>query len=166
MLKEKGYKSVWEKDHAKPEDSWESQIFKLPKFGRGIYEQIAPETPGYTAPDCKYVLVVGHELPRGKAAEFNAWYNTEHIPYLLQVPGVIAIRRFQMAEKQYPATVGRGGILSRYLTIWDVADKAAFETDEFKRSAASPWSQWVRSWYTRKICALYQRIYPQAESQR
>jgi hypothetical protein len=54
----------------------------------------------------------------------------------------------------------RGGVLSKYLTIWDVADKSAFETEEFRKAAASPWSQWVRSWYTRKICALYERIYP------
>jgi hypothetical protein len=65
-----------------------------------------------------------------------------------------------MAKSQFPPMTDRGGILSRYLTIWDVEDKGAFETEEFRRAAASPWSQWVRSWYTRKICAFYERVYP------
>jgi hypothetical protein len=162
VLKGEGYRQVWEKDHARPADSFESQIFKLPKFGRGIYEETFPRDDGYEAPDCNFVLLVGHEIPRGKKKEFDAWYNTEHIPTLLEVPGVRAIRRFLMATRQFPPIVDRGGVLSTYLTIWDVADKAAFETGEFQRAAASPWSQWVRSWYTRTICALYQRIYPKA----
>ena len=160
VIKEEGYRRVWEKDHAKPAGSWEDQIFKLPKFARGIYEQVFPQDDDYKAPASKYVLAVGHEVPRGKKAEFSAWYNTEHIPTLLRVPGVLAIRRFEMAERQFPPILDRGGFLSKHLTIWDVEDKAAFKTTEFLTAAASPWSQWVRSWYTRKICALYERIFP------
>ena len=159
-LKAEGYRRVWEKDHARPVDSFESQIFTLPKFGRGIYEEIFPRDEHYRTPDCKFVLLVGHEIPRGKRAEFDAWYNTEHIPTLLEVPGVVAIRRFLMAARRFPPIMDRGGVLSTYLTIWDVADKAAFDTAAFRKAAASPWSQWVRSWYTRKICTLYRRIYP------
>jgi len=159
VLKDKAYQKVWEKDHAQPPGSFETEIFQLPKFARGVYEHIFPDQE-YTVPSSRYVLLVGHEVPRGKTKEFNAWYNTEHIPLLLQVPGVLAIRRFVMADKAVPPLVDRGGILSKYLTIWDVADKGAFETKEFARSSASPWSQWVRSWYTRKICCLYERIYP------
>jgi hypothetical protein len=160
VLKGEGYRRVWEKDHAKPPDSFEAQIFKLPRFARGIYQEIFPCSDEYTTPDNKFVLLVGHEIPRGKKKEFDAWYNTEHIPTLLEVPGVLAIRRFLMAERDYPPMVARGGVLSTYLTIWDVADKAAFETAAFRKAAASPWSQWVRGWYTRRICALYQRVYP------
>ncbi len=160
VLKGEAYHKVWQQDRARPAGSWEDDILKLPKFARGIYEQIEPVDAGYAKPDCRFVLVVGHEVPRGRVREFNAWYNTEHIPTLLQVPGVLAIRRFVMAEKEFPPMMGEGGVLSRFLTIWDIADKGAFETDAFRKAAASPWSRWVRSWYTRKICALYQRIYP------
>jgi hypothetical protein len=158
VLKGEAYHKVWEKDHRKPPDSFEAQIFKLPKFARGIYEQIFPENENYKVPASNYVLVVGHEIPRGKAGEFNAWYKTEHIPRLLEVPGVLNIRRFVMAERVFPPMAHRGGILSKYLTIWDVEDEAAFETTAFLKSAATPWSQWVRSWYTRRICCLYQSI--------
>ena len=160
VLRGKEYREVWEKDHRQPADSFEAQIFTLPRFGRGIYEQVFPEGGEYTVPGSKYVLLVGHEVPRGKSAEFNAWYNTEHIPYLLETPGVLAIRRFQMAARRFPPMTSRDGILTKYLTIWDVRDKSVFETVEFLKAAASPWSQWVRSWYARKICALYERIFP------
>lgn len=162
VLKDKPYQKVWEKDHAKPPDSFEAKIFKLPKFARGVYEYIFPGSD-YIVPESRFVLLVGHEVPRGKVKEFDAWYNTEHIPLLLQVPGVVAIRRFIMADKEIPALTDRGGVLSKYLTIWDVADKAAFDTEEFRKPSASPWSQWVRSWYTRKICCLYERIYPKGQ---
>ena len=160
VVKGEAYHRVWEQDRARPAGSWEDEILKLPKFARGIYEQIDPVDPAYRTPHCRFVLVVGHEVPRGRMREFNAWYNTEHIPTLLRVPGVLAIRRFVMAEKEFPPMTARGGVLSRFLTIWDVADKQAFETEAFRNAAASPWSRWVRSWYERKICALYERIYP------
>ncbi len=41
--------------------------------------------------------------------EFNEWYNTEHLPQLAAVPGVLCARRFRVAdsasERKYVATV-------------------------------------------------------------
>lgn len=160
VLNEEPYQKVWQKDHSQPPDSFEAQISNLPKFVRGVYEQIFPENDDYKVPKSKFVLLVGHEIPHGKLREFDAWYNTEHIPSLLKVPGVLNIRRFLMAEHKVPPMVNRGGVVSKYLTIWDVEDPRSFETETFLKASASPWSQWVRSWYTRKICCLYQCIYP------
>jgi len=160
VLKGEAYHRIWEQDRARPVGSWEDQMLKLPKFARGIYEQIGPNDPAYDAPPSRFVLVVGPEVARGKAKEFNAWYETEHIPALLEVPGVLAIRRFVMAEKEYPPITGKGGVLSRFLAIWDVADEGPFETDAFRKAATSPWSRWVHGWSTRKICAFYRRMYP------
>jgi hypothetical protein len=56
--------------------------------------------------------------------------------------------------------VDRGGSLSQYLTIWDIEDERALKSEAFQRAAKSPWSDWVRSWYTRKMCTLYSCIYP------
>jgi hypothetical protein len=155
------YRKVWEKDQRQPQDSFEKQIFKLPRFARGVYEQIFPVNTDYKIPESKFVLVVGHEVPRGKTPEFNAWYNTEHIPLLLKVPGVLNIRRFLMAERKVPPMVGPDAIISKYLTVWDVADPRSFDSEVFLKDAASAWSQWVRSWVTRKICCLYRQIYPE-----
>lgn len=36
-----------------------------------------------------------------KEAEYNAWYNSTHIPDVLKVPGFVGCRRFKVAEAQF-----------------------------------------------------------------
>jgi len=155
------YQKLRTKELARSPDSFDVQIFKLPKFARGAYVHIYPENGEYQAPSSKFIFVVGHDIPPGKEAEFAAWYNTEHIPALMKVPGFLTVRRFILDENVAPPAVDRGGILSKYLTIYDIENQNAFETEEFQKASMTPWTIWVRSWYTRKICLLYRRIYPE-----
>lgn len=160
VLTGKAYCTVREQEFATPLDSYEHQISRLPRFARLIYRQIYPEHEGYALSGTSFVFLVGHDVPRNKHREFNAWYNTEHIPDLLSVPGFVAIRRFRLDEKIIPPITGRGGVSSQYLTIWDLDSGDALTCDEFVNRSASPWTRWVRSWYTRKVCTLYKQIYP------
>ncbi len=157
VLKGKPYQEQREKDAENDGVGFEGSISKLPKYARGVYEQIYPEEGEYKAPPARFIFVVGHDVPRNRQSEFNAWYNTEHLPALMAVPGFVTGRRFMLAE---PPVTERGGTLSKYLTVYDIEDKEALESAAFKRAAVSKWSDWVRSWYTRKICCLYLRIYP------
>jgi hypothetical protein len=160
VLLDKPYQKLREKESARPPDSFETLIFKLPKFARGVYEQIYPEEGEYERPSTRYAFVVGHDVPRNRQQEFQAWYDTEHTPALLAVPGFLAVRRFKLNEHEVPPTVDRGGTLSKYLTIWDIRNEHALESNDFRKASLSPWSNWVRSWYTRKICTVYYQIYP------
>jgi len=45
--------------------------------------------------------------------------------------------------------------------IWDLENEEALIRDEFLNISASPWTQWIRIWYTRKLCTLYKQIYPE-----
>jgi hypothetical protein len=45
-----------------------------------------------------YLYVVRLDADPEKEKEFNEWYNKEHIPALLQVPGVISANRFASLE--------------------------------------------------------------------
>lgn len=159
VLKDEPYRRLREKDAAQPKDSFEELISKLPKFARGVYEQIYPEQGEYTVPPARFVFVVGHEVPRNRHQEFNAWYNNEHLPSLLAVPGFLTGRRFILAGRKIPPIVDRGGSLSKYLTVYDIENESTFESDAFRKAALSPWSDWVRSWHTLKMCTLYNRIY-------
>ncbi|MFC2038908.1 hypothetical protein ACFLUG_03965 [Chloroflexota bacterium] len=154
------YGKVREKEFATPPDSYENTIFKLPKFARLIYREIDCGIDGYTPPGTKYVFIVGHDVPRNKHAEFNAWYNTEHIPDLLSIPGFVSVRRFALDEKVIPPITDRGGVSSQYLTIWDLESEDALTCSEFTNKSASPWTQWIRGWYTRQVCTLYKQIFP------
>lgn len=42
-----------------------------------------------------YLLVVSMDVERGHEDEFNEVYDTEHIPYLLEVPGVRSASRLK-----------------------------------------------------------------------
>src|SRR5262249_62048589 len=64
--------------------------------------------------------------------EFNAWYNTEHLPELLALPGFLDAAR-------YVAT--RGG--PRHLAVYEIESLDAMQTPEFKNRPRTPWGQRV-----------------------
>jgi len=60
--------------------------------------------------------------------EFNAWYNTEHLPELLTLPGFLDAAR-------YVAT--KGG--PKYLAVYEITSVAALQSPEFSRRKRTPW---------------------------
>lgn len=61
--------------------------------------------------------------------EFNAWYDTEHIPRLVAVPGRKHARRFR-------AIRGR----QRYVAIYHFADEQLPLSPEWRTAAGTPWT--------------------------
>jgi hypothetical protein len=68
-------------------------------------------------------LVVTMSLDRGLEADFNRWYNLEHVPSRLGMP----VGRGFSACSRYVVTNGS----AKYLNIYD-ADDGVFESDEYK----------------------------------
>lgn len=62
--------------------------------------------------------------------EFNAWYNTDHIPALLKLPGFLDAAR-------YVAT--RGG--PKYLAVYELESVDAAQSPEFVNRKRPPWDQ-------------------------
>lgn len=60
--------------------------------------------------------------------EFNAWYNTEHLPELLKLPGFLDAAR-------YVAT--RGG--PKYLAVYELTNVQAVQSPEFNGRKRTPW---------------------------
>jgi len=72
----------------------------------------------------KYTFVVMTNPVAGKEAEFNDWYNRNHIPDVLNVPGFVCAQRFRLADVQMG-----GDAASRpykYLAIYEI------ETDDLE----------------------------------
>jgi hypothetical protein len=61
-------------------------------------------------------------------AEFNEWYDKEHIPALAAVPGVLAARRF------------RGTGNRKYVALYHLATPAVQESAEWKQARQSEWT--------------------------
>lgn len=159
-LQSKAYLALRQQEASLPADSFEARAQELPGFARGVYRQVFPDTP-YAIPAAEYLFLVAHDVPPGREDEFNAWYDTEHVPAMLRVPGFLSARRFRMADP-LPAASGKQSTSPRYLTLYDLADQDAVECEQFLKDRESPWSAWVRSWYTRRLRIKARRISPLA----
>jgi hypothetical protein len=73
-------------------------------------------------------------VPLEVEADFNAWFNDEHIPRLSAVAGVLCARRFRMA-----------GGTHRYLVVYHLAAPEVQSSQAWKEAGASPWTTKMQS---------------------
>ncbi|WP_345420570.1 hypothetical protein [Pseudonocardia xishanensis] len=62
--------------------------------------------------------------------DFNAWYDTEHLPERQRCGGILSARRF----------VSDGGDGPRYLTVYELENTDVLSSEEYQ--AISPMSEW------------------------
>jgi len=93
------------------------------------------------------VLLVRLDIPDEHDAEFNDWYNTDHLPALASVPGVYGARR-------YRATAGS----PRYLAVYELANAEVRHTEAWRKAADSPWTLRIRRLYHNSGASLGQLI--------
>jgi len=74
-----------------------------------------------------FVLLVRMGIPPEHEAEFNDWYNTDHVPALAGVLGVYGARRFR-------ATAGS----PTYLAMYELAHADVSTSDTWRKAADSP----------------------------
>lgn len=67
-------------------------------------------------------FVVRTEAVEGREDEFNYWYDNQHVPDLLSVPGIVAVQRFRHHRTQRP---GRSAPSHRYVAVWEIAGDPA-----------------------------------------
>jgi hypothetical protein len=93
-----------------------------------------------------YVLLVRMAIPPEHEAEFNDWYNTDHVPALTSVPGVYGARR-------YRATAGS----PMYLAMYELAHADVRTSAAWRKAADSPWTLRMRRLY-RDLASTYGRL--------
>lgn len=64
----------------------------------------------------RYVLVVHSNPVDGREQEYNEWYDKRHLADLLALPGVIAARRYTLAQAQVTAAPQP----YRYLALYEI----------------------------------------------
>jgi hypothetical protein len=106
-------------------------------------DQTAPENAGG-------LLLVGMTPTAAVETAFNAWYDTEHVPALARVPGVLSARRFRTAAS------GNG---PKYVALYHLTSPAVVDSAEWKQAAAStPRPEHVQiSDRLRLVCRSYRR---------
>ena len=87
--------------------------------------------PGDQLPpaECGGLLLNAMNIAPGLEAEFNEWYDKEHIPALGAVPGVLCARRFR-------GTSGN----RKYVALYHLDSPEVQESDEWKKARESDWT--------------------------
>ena len=114
----------------------------------------------------RYMTVIEVEMKKFAKAEFNRWFDEEHIPLLARVPGWVRSRRFVLqftralgAETALVDKYGEGKV-AKYLAIHEYADAHAGDTDEFKAALNTPWAKAILG----KVSRFEKRIWKLSKS--
>src|SRR5437879_1108454 len=78
------------------------------------------------------LLMVWSEVPAEQEAEFNRWYNEEHLAERLSVPGFLSAARYEAVK---------GG--PKHLAYYELASVDVLESDAYKRVQAHP-TEWTK----------------------
>jgi len=103
------------------------------------------------------LLMVYVDVPAALEDEFNRWYNEEHIPERLAIPGVLNAARYEAV---------RGG--PKYLACYELEEPEAYFSDVWQQRLANP-TAWTRRMSPEKIGTrfvrnVYRLIYPETVS--
>jgi len=99
------------------------------------------------------ILVVMMDVDPEHEDEFNEWYNDEHLPERLEIPGYVSARRFKLEEGE--------GVL-KYLCIWELEDGSPLQSEQYKAQRARPSQLRDRAnvHIRQRMRGLYKQIYP------
>ncbi|MCC6532155.1 MAG: hypothetical protein IT531_06375 [Burkholderiales bacterium] len=87
----------------------------------------------------KYVFIAAMDVDPDKEALFNEVYDTEHIPMLLKVPGVIAVKRYV----SMPLTVVIGGEKKTVAAEGEPRHSAVYEIESPDVLTSEAWAKAV-----------------------
>jgi len=124
-----------------------SVLSKAPGSNEGFAFDLVRDVGMPSTPPTPWLYTVHTDIPAEIVADYNAWYDREHLPRLVTVPGVIRARRYVADE----------GVSPRYLTAYDLSIRDAFESPEGLKARKTPWTERMRSLFQntrRKMCAL------------
>lgn len=107
----------------------------------------------------RYLFLASMDVDPDKEALFNEVYDAEHVPNLLQVPGVLAVSR--MTGEDF--ALGIGGQVqqvthqaARYVAAYEIESPAVLVSAEWAKAVESGrWPDQVRPFTSNRGHALY-----------
>lgn len=92
------------------------------------------------------LLVNAMNIAPEHEAEFNEWYDHEHVPALTAVPGTLSARRFRDSTGKH-----------RHLALYHLKTPDVAMSPEWKAAAASPWTDRLRPHFRDHVRILARR---------
>jgi hypothetical protein len=78
------------------------------------------------------LLVASMNIDPAIEADFTEWYDTEHLPQLGSVPGVLSARRFRATDTASER---------RYLALYHLRDGNVSQSEAWLKAAGTPWTE-------------------------
>jgi hypothetical protein len=108
-------------------------------------DAVAPEGAGA-------LLAVAMNIDPAAEHEFNEWYNSEHLPQLAAVPGVLRARRYRSSAADRER---------QYLALYHMTGAEVSRSDAWTKAADTEWTRRMRPHF-RDLLALRCRRYVRA----
>lgn len=107
----------------------------------------------------RYLFVVSMDVAPEKEALFNEVYDEEHVPYLMEVPGVLAVSRAK-AEAFQMAIAGKvddkPAASPAYIALYEVESPEVIASDAWAAAVdKGRWADEVRPYTTNRQHGLY-----------
>jgi len=101
------------------------------------------------------MLMVWCDVPADKEAEFNRWYNEEHIAERLSIPGFLSAARYEAVK---------GG--PKHLAVYELENAAVMESEGYKKVSNNP-TPWTKKTGPQAVATtfirnIYSMIHPKA----
>ncbi len=100
------------------------------------------------------IMVVMMQVDPEDEADFNRWYDEEHLRERLEIPGYISARRFKLQE-------GTDGMLN-FLCIWELEDVSPLHSEMYQQQRArmTELHRRANAVIKERGRGIYQQIYP------
>ncbi len=114
----------------------------------GVYRQtFSCGTP--PEKDANFFLSVRLNIPPEKESEFNEWYNVDHRPALVSVPGVFCASRYAAVEGD-----------PKYLAVYELNEAKVLKSQEWDQARNSEWTLKMRPQLKDGQILVGRRLFP------
>lgn len=114
----------------------------------------------------KYLFSAAMDVDPAKDALFNEVYDTEHVPTLLQVPGVVSVARFKIQKEVTLVVAGQPRTVvvesePAYNALYEIESPEVLVSDAWAKAVdQGRWPGEVRPFTRNRRHVLYRRLVP------
>ena len=99
-----------------------------------------------------YIYLVQMDIPEELEADFNRIYDTEHVPNIVQVPGVHSCTRYRLESADVPG-------VARYAAVYEIDSPDTPFTDAWvAASDTGDWAPMIRPHTSNRSHIVYRKL--------
>ena len=151
VMKTPAYQEV----KTKPSETTREMLSTVLGFTRYIAAETSvrrhPNERGISAIDAPLLYAVWFEVPESAQADFDAWYELDHVPHLMGCKDWLMVRRFRVIDGE-PTSANR-------LALHYLGDRSALDSPERATARKTPWRERLAAlpWFSGRY-SLFERL--------